>query len=195
MREEVKYMNKKTVLTAIAITILGTGMFASTRVFAQSASDPMSTLVTKIADKFGLKKADVQSVFDQDRSDRQAEMEAKFESTLTQAITDGKLTETQKQLIIAKRKELDASRLTSKPEDMQGKTEEERKAAMEANKTKMETERKALEDWAKQNGIDTKYLMGGFGMHGGPGRPGGLNGPEGMGKPPDTTPTPIVATK
>ncbi len=38
-------------------------------------------------------------------------------------------------------------------------------------KTKREAERTALETWAKDNGIDLKYLMGGFGMgrgHGGP---------------------------
>lgn len=41
---------------------------------------------------------------------------------------------------------------------MQGKSPDELKAAMSANKVTMEAERKSLEDWAKQNGIDIKYL-------------------------------------
>jgi hypothetical protein len=51
---------------------------------------------------------------------------------------------------------------------------------MEANKATMESERESLEDWATQNGIDIKYLMGGFGMHGGPGRNGMGGTPAGF---------------
>lgn len=40
----------------------------------------MSSIVQKIADKFGLNKSDVQAVFDQDLADRKAAMEGKFET-------------------------------------------------------------------------------------------------------------------
>lgn len=185
-------MNKKALFIALAAAVVGTTLFASTKAYAQEVTNvhPMSQLVQKIATKFGLQASDVQAVFDQDRTDRKAEMEKKFEETLIQAVVDGKLTEAQKQLILAKNKELEASRTAHKPEDMQGKTEEERKAAMEANKTKMEVERKALEEWATQNGIDTKYLMGGFGK--GPrGEGSGGPPPDGV-KAPDSTITPKV---
>jgi hypothetical protein len=46
-------------------------------------------------------------------------------------------------------------------------TEEERKTAMEGKRAEMETKRSELEAWAEKNGIDMKYLMGGFGMKGG----------------------------
>lgn len=122
-------------------------------------------MIQKIADKFGLNKTDVQAVFDQDRTDRKADMEKKFQTDLDQAVKDGKITDSQKQLIISKRTELQDARKKGM-QNMQGKSADEIKAAMEANKSTMESERTALEAWAKQNGIDMKYLMGGFGRHG-----------------------------
>lgn len=168
-------MNKKLLLPLITLAIIGVGLVTSTKVFAQNTTmtNHLSNLVDKIAAKFNLNKADVQAVFYQDRKEHQAEMEAKYEERLSQYVTDGKITEAQKALILAKHKELKASRQENRP-DLKNMTEEERKAAMEANKTKMDEERKALEDWATQNGIDIKYLMGGFGMGrhgGGPGGP------------------------
>lgn len=38
---------------------------------------------------------------------------------------------------------------------------------MDTNRTKMDEERKTLQEWATQNNIDMKYLMD-FGMRGGP---------------------------
>lgn len=168
-------MNKKILLTSLAVTILSVGVLTSSQVFAQTTDNPTSSLVQKIADKFGLHKSDVQAVFDQDKSDRKANMEKKSEERLDQAVKDGKITEEQKQLIISKQKELQTTRQTQM-QSMQGKSQDEIKAAMEANKSTMEAERKSLEDWAKQNGIDMQYLMGGFG-HGGfgmGGRPAGF---------------------
>lgn len=163
-------MNKKILLTGLTVAILGAGVLTSTQVFAQTSNDTTSSIVQKIADKFGLNKSDVQAVFDQEKSDREASMEAKFESQLDQDVKDGKLTDAQKQLIISKRKELESTRQTQM-QSMQGKSQDEIKAAMEANKATMESERKSLEDWATKNGIDIKYLMGGFGMRGGMGGP------------------------
>jgi hypothetical protein len=169
-------MNTKILLTGLTVAVLSVGVFTSTRVFAQTSSDPTSSIVQKIAEKFGLNKSDVQAVFDQERSDRKADMESKFEAQLDQNVKDGKITEAQKQLIISKRKELETTR-QSQMQNMQGKSPDEMKTAMEAKKSTMESERTALEDWAKQNGIDVKYLMGGFGMRGG-------SGHKGMGGPP-----------
>jgi hypothetical protein len=174
-------MKNKTLLTALFITLMGIGIFTSTKALAQNTNDnpnPMQSLIQRIADKFGLKKDDVQAVFDQDRTDRQAEMEAKNLTQLDQLVKDAKITEAQKQLIINKRKEMESNR-QSEMENLKDKTDEEKKAAFETNKTKMDTERKALEEWAAQNGIDVKYLMGGFGGHKGPDGPG-PNGQDGI---------------
>jgi hypothetical protein len=173
-------IKNKALFAALAAAVIGTTLFVSTKAYAteEPNTNPMSQLVQKIADKFGLNKSDVQAVFDQDRADRKTAMEQKFETQLDQDVKDGKITEAQKQLIISKRKELETTR-QNKMQNMQGKSKEEMKTAMEANKATMEAERKSLEDWAKQNGIDVKYVMGGFGMHGGPGR-NGMGGPPSM---------------
>lgn len=134
-------LKNKAILIALILTLAGMGLIGINTVQAQNTNpNPFSTLVQKIADKFGLKKEDVQAVFDQDRADRQIEMEKKYLARLDQLVKDGKITEAQKQLIINKHKE--------------------RKTIREANKTKMETERKELEDWAKQNNINPQYLFG-----------------------------------
>lgn len=59
-------------------------------------------------------------------------------------------------------------------------TNDERKAKMEERKTEMDAKRKALEQWAKDNEIDSKYLMflNDGGHHG---------RPEGAMKSPDET--------
>lgn len=169
-------MNKKKVIaTALVATVVGSGLFAAKQTFAAettvTTTNPMSSLVQEIATKFGLKTADVQAVFDQNRSEMQAQRETNFEAKLTQDVTDGKITDAQKQLIISKRKELDASR-QSKMESIKTMTEEQRKAARAAEKT-------ALETWAKENNLDARYLM--FGGMGGRGHgPGGRgHGPGG----------------
>jgi hypothetical protein len=156
--------HKKTLLfTVAAVTILSGSLLTSTQAFAQSPMNDqhrMSSLVQKIADKFGLKKEEVQAVFDQAKEEHRSQTEAHFDTRLSQLVTEGKITEAQKQLIVAKRQELEANR-QSQMDSIKTKTAAERKAAMDA-------ERQKLEEWAKQNGIDLKYLL--FGGRGkGPG--------------------------
>ena len=101
----------KLLLIILAVSLLGVGLLTSTTVLAQTTTDnqnQMSSLVSKLAEKFGLNQGEVQAVFDQERSQRHAQMETLFEQQLTQDVKDGKITEAQKQLIIAKRQELQA---------------------------------------------------------------------------------------
>lgn len=160
---------KKIILPILVATlILGSGLVATKYAFAEDdAQNPISSLVQKIADRFGLNIDEVQEVFDQDRQERQEEMQARFEERLSSDVSDGQITEGQKQLILEKREELEQVRQLNM-ESMNGLTEEERRSAMES-------EREELEAWANENSIELKYLMGGFGMrgggHGGPGGP------------------------
>lgn len=164
-----KIMNKKVFLILPIFAILAGGLLFSTKAIAEGNNNS-SSLVQKIADKFGLKKEDVQTVFDQERQDRQAEMQAKYKSQLDQFVKDGKITEDQKQLILAKHKELQASR-QSNMGSMRNLTVEERKTAMEKQKSD-------LESWAKEKGIDIQYVTGfGFGMKGHGGH-GGFGAPQ-----------------
>lgn len=165
-------MNKTFIVAAVIATSVGAGMFATQTAFAQSAAtvtntSPMSSLVQRISEKFGLQQADVQAVFDQDKQERQAKREADYTARLDQLVKDGKITEAQKQLIVEKHAELKAKRQTAM-QNFKDKTAEERKAAMDVERT-------SLEEWAKQNNIDMQYLM----PHG-PGM--GRGGHKGFGK-------------
>lgn len=164
---------KKIILPILVTTlVLGSGLFVTKYALAEGdGQGHMSALVQKIADKFGLNVDDVQEVFNQDRQERQEEMRAKFEERLSDDVAGEVITEDQKQLILQKREELEAARQANM-ESMQDLSEEERRTAME-------TEREELKTWAEENGIDLKYIMGGFGMRGG--GHGGLGGPGGPG--------------
>ncbi len=174
---------KKSILIASAIGVVGLSA-VGTSALANSTTDG-NTLVDKIAKQFNLNKDDVQKVFDQDKTERKAEMEARYEDKLTQAVKDGKLTEEQKSKILAKHKELaakfEAKRAANKDkrDELKDKTEAEWQKLMEERKAEMDKLKSELATWEKDNNIPSGYLMfGGGGMgHGGP---GGHHGPGGM---------------
>jgi hypothetical protein len=148
-------MKKSLLLPALALTMAGTVLFA-TQTFAET-TDPQQTLIEQIASKFNLNKDDVKAVFDQNRANKQAQMQQRFEAKLTQLVTDGKLTEDQKTKILEKVKELESNR-AAEVEKLKSMTPAERKVAMK-------TYRDELTQWASDNGIDLKSLgLFGFGM-------------------------------
>jgi Skp family chaperone for outer membrane proteins len=152
----VSLINKrKSLATAAVVVAFGVGFAGSKQIFAQTPTG-YTSIAQKIATKFGLKQEDVQAVFDQNKKDHLADMENRYEAKLTQDVTDGKITEQQKQLILTKHQEL-TSQMKTNIQSLKDKTPAERKAALDKQKTDIET-------WAKQNNIDVKYLFGGFGM-------------------------------
>jgi hypothetical protein len=134
------YLNKlrnKNVLLAGA-TVLAFGVTSLTGMSLASAAATTSSgdsLVDKIASKFNLKKDDVQKVFDEDKTTREAERQKDFSDRLQKKVDSGDITAAQKTLIENKFKEL---------------------------QTKRDTEQKDLKKWASDNKIDLKYLHIGF---------------------------------
>lgn len=154
-------MNKKIMIPALLTALSFFGMIGMGKVNAsQTPSYP--PIIQKLAERFNLSVDDIQTVFDEERNERQQKMQDAYEEKLNQAITNGKITEAQKQRILEKRKEMEANR-PKQERNMEGKTEEERQKEMKERKTEMEQERKNLEAWAKENGIDVSFLFG-FGM-------------------------------
>lgn len=127
---------------------------------ASSSSGGQSNLIDKLVSTFHLNKADVQKVFDENQATRQADHNAKTKERLDTAVKDGKLTQDQEDKLIAKQKELQATREANRDE-MAAKTDAERKAATQ-------TERDAFKKWLSDNGIPKEYAMGMRGEHGGP---------------------------
>lgn len=160
-----KTSTKLLVITAASSALLLGGGAAATRTKAAetAAAPPFSSLVDKIATKFNLNKSDVQAVFDQDRTERHAEMQRRNEEELAQAVTDGKITAAQKELILAKQKEI-----TAKMEENHAITDEtQRRAAMEQLHAD-------LTQWAADNNIDAHWLRFGGGRGKGMGAGGGF---------------------
>lgn len=171
---------KKTALVAgssIAILVAGASVAAKSSLAANTSSD---NLASRIATVFGLDQSKVQSTIDtfreEERQNRQTEMKQKLTDRLTQAVTDGKLSEDQKNTILNKEAEI------------QARLDEAMKISDETNrKTALDTIHTDTEAWLNANTWAKAYLHGpGFD---GPGRPGGrghrgMMG-EGMGAPPD----------
>lgn len=156
----------------LLVAILGLAMIAGTVgvVSAQAqTNDPGGSLVTRIADRFHLQEADVQAVFDEERAAHQQEMEVRFDDKLAKAVSSGKITEAQKQLIIEKRTELE--------QEMQTKRDEFKNMTPAQRQEVLSQHHQELKDWAEANGIDLKYLMPGpkDGPHHG-------HGPDGVGR-------------
>lgn len=125
---------------------------------ANAQANDGNTLVDKIAEKFNLNKADVQKVFDDNKAENQAERQQKLEQRLDKAVSDGKITSSQKEEILAKLKDFQ-----SFIDSLKGKTPAERRVAIKAKK-------KELRQWAKDNKIPEGILMpagirAGFGSH------------------------------
>lgn len=148
---------------ALGLSAAGVGVIHAANTTGQT--NPISNLVTAIAQKFNLNQADVQQVFDQQRQQNQAEHQQRFADRLTQDVKDGKLTQAQADAITAKMAELQTQRQTDKTA-LQGKTQEERQAYFQQQVD-------ALKQWATDNNIPAGYLpfgpmMGhghrGFGM-------------------------------
>ncbi|HOI97636.1 MAG TPA: hypothetical protein PLA19_03995 [Candidatus Pacearchaeota archaeon] len=152
--------------------------------------NPMNGLAAAIASKFNLSESAVQAVFDEQMRARREKMEAnrkemetkrqeQFEDRLSKLVAEGKLTEAQAAAIKKKKTETETQMTTQSGAkfDFKSMTVEERKAAMAAQRSKMEAERAALKKWAADNGIPEEYasLAGMTGS--GHGRGGGLGGP------------------
>ncbi len=140
-------MKMKLFLPVTALVLTGGLLIANfNRVSAETSdtnSNPFSSLAKQIAETFNLNQAEVETVFTEHRNQRRAQMENGFTERLTQAVSEGKITEAQKQLILEKRQEFMTQREVGQP-----LTEAERTAHHEE-----------MEAWAQQNGIDMDYVM------------------------------------
>lgn len=154
-----------------AAVILAGGALTLPRAFAANSTttDPLSSLVDKIATKFNLNKTDVQAVFDQNKTDmqaaRQAEMQAETKSRLSAAVTAGTLTQAQSDLITT-----ELATIQTKLTDINKITD------VNARQAAMDQLQADVSKWAVDNKIDSKWVriqgerggrghgMGGHGM-------------------------------
>ena len=153
---------KKLLFAAGAIGVLGLGSLAALYASPTYASSHSTGLIDRLVERFSLNRDEVQAVFDEQHTTFMAEHEQAVEDRLAQAVTDGKITQAQADLITAKHEELKGFM-----ESLKDKTPEERHEAMQ---TKMDE----MKQWAEDNDIPLSQLH--FGMKGRHGQFGGHMG-------------------
>jgi hypothetical protein len=138
-------MIKLSIVSLVAIGTTGTlGYLGLQEVSAlTSTGSTYSTIIENIAKKFNLNQSDVQSVFDETRTQARNDR-------LTQMVTDGKITEAQKALLIVKEAEIE-----KKIKDINAKqlTATERQTQIKAVNDEMEK-------WLSDNKISSEVMRG-----------------------------------
>lgn len=112
-------------LPVFAIAVLALAIYGATQTNAQSTQNKYPSIVQKLIEKFGLKEADVQAVFDAERTERQQQMQKAKEERLSQAVKDGTITEAQKQAILKKWQEMQTQKQQHRQEMQKWMEEQE----------------------------------------------------------------------
>lgn len=158
-------MKKYLLLPLIGLALVGLITFGTNRVLADENQESYPPIIQKLVERFGLNEAEVKAVFDKEQEEQQKQRQNRYQEKLSQLVQNGNLSEEQKQLILKKHEELQAEWQTNASR-LHGLTPEEKRTAMEQKRTE-------LENWAKENGIDSNLLTG-FGDFGG--KPHGSRG-------------------
>ncbi|MEA2007053.1 MAG: hypothetical protein U9O20_02745 [Patescibacteria group bacterium] len=145
-------------LAFVAIVVAGTVGASKAGAFGFSGNrgENRESLIQRFIEKFDLNKDDIEGVFENHRNQMQEKRNQRHEEHLSELVSDGKLTEDQKIVLIAKR-EQDC-------EEFQNMTREERQAERQAH-------REEMDQWFEEQGIDHDVLVrqgkGIRGKHGG----------------------------
>ncbi len=143
---------KRIILPTLLLTgALAVGALGISRVSAEEMTS-YPPVVQKLAERFGLNVEEVEAVFEEERANHHAEMLTNFEDRLSEAVTNGKITEAQKQAILDKHEEMQA-----KMDEFRDLTGQERKAKMDAWHTE-------LRAWAQSQSIDLPFMEFGRGF-------------------------------
>lgn len=158
-------INKKIAIPVLTFAVVGITAFSAKQAFADTDISTFPPMVQHLVEKFNLNTDEVKTFLDEERQVQQEEMLSEYETMLTEAVNNGELTEDQKALLLAKKAEQQSEMAARQPGQGNGPE----------NRDEMQAKRDELSQWAKDNGIDEKYLF----MHDGEGM---RNGEEGFGR-------------
>lgn len=139
-------MNKKLILPALLVAVVGAGAVA-THTSSVYAFDESQTFAQRFAQRFGVNQDEVEGFMQEMHQEREQQHQARMEENLDEAVTNGVISQEQKQLLIEKMNEMKGMHM----EEMQDLTKEER----DQLRTQHHEEFQA---WAEQNGIDLEQL-------------------------------------
>lgn len=157
-------MTNRTKILALATV----GVVATSLAFAQTHANAFfgglrsadGSFAQRFAQRFNIDESEVKTFMDELHAEKKAEHEADKDAKLDQLVTDGILTEEQKEAYKTKMEEFRSFMEENRPapEDFASLTEEERQAQMEEHKTKMDEHRAEMEAWATEQGIDLEAV-------------------------------------
>jgi hypothetical protein len=163
---------QKLFVSLSSVAMISTTLFAVPKIYAQSPAAGIhmnffQEFIQFISQKFGLDKTQVQSAVIDFKNQHKAnitprptlspqQITDREKSRLDLLVKDGKITPNQETAIMG---ELAALRTKYNLGSQKGLTPEERK-------TQMTAMRDEIVSWAKSQGIDSSYVMPGFGMGG-----------------------------
>lgn len=142
------------------MTAIGIGLAIAGTHFASAATNNTTGrdgLIDKLVNKFNLNKSDVQQVFDDYKSEMLQNRLEKESTRLDELVSQGTITSVQKDLIINKQKEL-ATAMQDWEKQHQN-DDHSTQDFRDAKRDFMHSQRGSLEQWAKDNNIDLKYLI------------------------------------
>jgi hypothetical protein len=134
-------MRKLVIYTTIGVILVVSGVFVTSRVYAQGLGANSDTFVSRLAEKLGVSEEDVSTVIDDVHEEFQAERQAERAEIVTEALDDGKLTEKQAEILDALE---DINVNGGRPEDWEewkDYTPEQREALRDARQELIQQER------------------------------------------------------
>lgn len=144
--KEVRIMKSNILIRVLGIVLAGSLVLGVTGAYAFRNVYNRSTMIQKLSERFGLNQEEVETFFEEQRAQNQSQMQQRWEERLNQAVAEGKITEEQKQAIIAKREEH-----RQKMEGLQDLSPEERRVAMQEYQTE-------FRNWVEENGLDVGVI-------------------------------------
>ncbi len=157
-------MSKKSKMIAAVAFVLGSSAFgvgvsqaAATHI---GKNQKMTAIIEAIAEEFDLNASDVESVVQQamekERQDMEKRHDEELKTELDQAVTDGKLTQVQADLILAKKEELKTFMV-----DFKDLTPDEKHGLMKSHMDE-------ITKWMEENDIPKEFILSlgkGHGSH------------------------------
>lgn len=141
-------MKNKILISSLVVGLVSfAGVLGLQKVRAEDTNN-FSPLIQRIVEKFNLNKDEVSGVVSNFRGEQQKLRQQDITDRLAQAVKDGKITEDQKNTILAKVTEWQSQMGT-----MNSLTVEERR-------TKMNEHRTEMQEWEKNTGIDLQGILG-----------------------------------
>ena len=150
-------LSKKVIVPTLVLGIMmGAGTLgvksASAHWFGFKGGENKDSLIQRLAERFNLNQGEVEETFEQHRDQMQEKRKVQQEERLSKLVSEGKLTEAQKNALIAKREEWKNEKEQNR-EEVQNMTREERREEMQGHSEEMQ-------QWMEENGIDHDVLEG-----------------------------------